>query len=556
MSLRKALLILCCPLFLADNASASDGIRRYALAVGANDGGSNRHTLRYAVSDAENFARVMETLGGVYASDLVLLKQPSLIVLEDALENLRHRVDGSSEERSKESEGSGNRTQVMVYYSGHANETGLLLGEEIFSYRSLRNWMDLIEADVRIAVLDACASGTITRLKGTRRRTAFLVDESSEMSGYAFLTSSSADEVAQESDRIGASFFTHYLVSGLRGAADVSGEGRVTLNEAYQFAFNETLGRTTKTEAGAQHPSYDINLSGTGEVVMTDVRETSAILVLSEDLNGRFFIRDANEQLVVELYKPRGRSVELGLEPGTYSVRCEKDSGSSVSAATLEEGGQFVIGHGQFTTASQEPVVLRGGEGLHPRFGGVDGRWRLGAKLGSWYYGGLGSSDSDYIWDTHNLTGGALVSYWLNENWSVDFTVWSAPLYLVQEENPTPDGAYIAAFLFGGKRYFQNFGGLPSSVRPFLSAAGGPYFRHALAPDGSDLQQFVTAGGNVGGGFDFQLARWCMVGTKLGYNFTADFSEDSSGTFGSKTNYSGFELSIDFSFLLGKGATP
>ncbi len=382
MSLRKALLILCCPLFLADNASASDGIRRYALAVGANDGGSNRHTLRYAVSDAENFARVMETLGGVYASDLVLLKQPSLIVLEDALENLRHRVDGSSEERSKESEGSGNRTQVMVYYSGHANETGLLLGEEIFSYRSLRNWMDLIEADVRIAVLDACASGTITRLKGTRRRTAFLVDESSEMSGYAFLTSSSADEVAQESDRIGASFFTHYLVSGLRGAADVSGEGRVTLNEAYQFAFNETLGRTTKTEAGAQHPSYDINLSGTGEVVMTDVRETSAILVLSEDLNGRFFIRDANEQLVVELYKPRGRSVELGLEPGTYSVRCEKDSGSSVSAATLEEGGQFVIGHGQFTTASQEPVVLRGGEGLHPRFGGVDGRWRLGAKLG------------------------------------------------------------------------------------------------------------------------------------------------------------------------------
>jgi hypothetical protein len=374
------------------------------------------------------------------------------------------------------------------------------------------------------------------------------------MRGYAFLTSSSADEVAQESDRIGASFFTHYLVSGLRGAADMSGEGRVTLNEAYQFAFNETLGRTTETEAGAQHPSYDINLSGTGEVVMTDVRENSAILVLGEDLSGRFFIRTATEQLVVELYKPRGRSVELGLEPGTYSVRCENDSGSSVSSAALEESGRFVIGRGQFTATRQEPVVLRGGE-LHPRFGVLDGRWRIGAKLGSWYYGGLGSSDSEYIWDTHNLTGGALVSYWLSEKWSLDFTAWTAPLYLVQEENPTPDGAYIAAFLVGGKRYFPSLFGLPSTVRPFLSASGGPYFRHALAPDGSDLQQFVTAGGNVGGGFDFQLARWCMVGTKLGYNFTSDFSEDFSGTFGSKTNYNGLELSIDFSFLLGKGVT-
>ena len=45
-------------------------------------------------------------------------------------------------------------------------------------------------------------------------------------------------EAAQESDRICASYFTHYLVSGFRGAADLSGDGKVTLNEAYQFAFN------------------------------------------------------------------------------------------------------------------------------------------------------------------------------------------------------------------------------------------------------------------------------------------------------------------------------
>ena len=78
---------------------------------------------------------------------------------------------------------------------------------------------------------------------------------SSDTRGYAFLTltSSSAEETAQESDRLKGSFFTHYLVSGMRGAADVSRDGKVTLNEAYQFAFHETLAQTVDTRSGAQH---------------------------------------------------------------------------------------------------------------------------------------------------------------------------------------------------------------------------------------------------------------------------------------------------------------
>ena len=203
------------------------------------------------------------------------------------------------------------RTEVVVYYSGHADEKGLLLGEDRYSYRSLRDRLDQIPADVRIAVLDACASGAFTRVKGGKRRAPFLIDEATSTRGHAFLTSSAATEVAQESDRIRASYFTHYLVSGLRGAADSSGDGRITLNEAYQFAFSETLGRTVDSKGGAQHPSYDINMSGTGDVVMTDVRQLSATLVwtyptvaaLSEHLAGELGPREEGplfEQVVLE----------------------------------------------------------------------------------------------------------------------------------------------------------------------------------------------------------------------------------------------------------------
>jgi hypothetical protein len=55
---------------------------------------------------------------------------------------------------------------------------------------------------------------------------------------------------------------------------------------------------------------------GTGDVVITDVRQTTASLVLGEFLDGRVFIRNAKQELVVELYKPQGRRVEIALEAG------------------------------------------------------------------------------------------------------------------------------------------------------------------------------------------------------------------------------------------------
>src|SRR5262249_42604973 len=127
-----------------------------------------------------------------------------------------------------------------------------------------------------------------------------------QVRGHAFLASSSQSEAAQESDRIGGSFFTHYLVTGLRGAADASGDGRVTLNEAYAFAFRETLAGTEATRGGAQHPAYDIEMAGTGDVVITDLHQLSAGLSLPSELAGRVFVRDASGALVAELGKRAG----------------------------------------------------------------------------------------------------------------------------------------------------------------------------------------------------------------------------------------------------------
>ena len=60
-------------MMLSTAAFAMPTTQRFVLAAGANDGGADRVRLRYAVSDAGNFAAVMGQMGGVDPDNRVLL---------------------------------------------------------------------------------------------------------------------------------------------------------------------------------------------------------------------------------------------------------------------------------------------------------------------------------------------------------------------------------------------------------------------------------------------------------------------------------------------------
>ncbi len=326
-------------------------VHRFALVVGSNDGGPERVRLQYAETDARAIADLLTQLGGVAREDVHLLFEPGPLQMELALEDMAARIDAA---------GVAGRTELIVYFSGHSDEEGLLLGGERFAYRDLRAALNELPVDVRVGILDSCASGALTRTKGGKMRPPFLLDESTDVSGHAFLTSSSATEAAQESDAIGASFFTHYLISGLRGAADTTGDGRVTLNEAYQFAFGETLARTEKTRNGAQHPSYDIQLAGTGDLVLTDLRVTDAGLVLEEPLDGRLYVHDADDRLVAELTKAPGRRVEIGLEAGAYRLTLRQEGLVFETRVAIERGARARVAADRFAPIDTEEAVARG----------------------------------------------------------------------------------------------------------------------------------------------------------------------------------------------------
>jgi Caspase domain len=328
------------------NQAPGDQMRRFALVAGANDGGKSRVTLRYANSDARAVSKVLTQLGGVEARDIVLVEDPTPAELSLAFESLSVRL--------RNAEATASRLEVFFYYSGHSDDEGLLLKGEKLSYASLRAKLDALPAKVRIAVLDSCASGALNLLKGGSPRPAFLVDASSSLKGHAFLTSASADESAQESERLKASIFTYFFLSGLRGAADTSHDGRVTLGESYQYAYAETLARTTSTQAGPQRPAWDIQLVGTGDLVLTDVRTSDAQLVIESELEGRIYVRNARGNLVVEVAKPLGHPLELGLELGEYTATVDDQKGH-VSERKLSFTTRQRI---DLTRASMVPTTL------------------------------------------------------------------------------------------------------------------------------------------------------------------------------------------------------
>ena len=331
-------------------------LRRFALLIGVNDGGPARAKLRYATSDARSVARVLENLGGVSPADLVFVAEPTRAAALDGFA----RVDALM----RKSQTPGVRRELLVYYSGHSDEEGLLLGADRVTYDELRARIKALPAELRVAILDSCASGAFTRGKGGVRRPPFLLDASADMRGHAFLTSSAANEVAQESDRIAASFFTYYLVSGLRGAADVNQDHRVTLQEAYQFASAETLARTERTKGGPQHAAYEFDLAGTGDMVVTDVRTTQASLVLAADLAGRISVREAGGGLVAELRKTAGNTIELGVEAGSYVVAMDAGGGRLFEAtATLAAGDHADLSKLAFHPGKPLEVAVARGDG-------------------------------------------------------------------------------------------------------------------------------------------------------------------------------------------------
>lgn len=329
------------------------GVERYAIYIGSNYGGKGKDKLLYAGTDAQSFQKTMTEIGGIAEKNSCLLIDPTKNDVDMALEFVTAQIE--------KNKFTAKRSEFIFYYSGHSDENALLLGDNTYNYSELKAAITEVPSDVHVVILDSCYSGNFIRTKGGQKKKPFLFDDTSVVKGHAYLSSSSELESSQESDEIGSSFFTNAVITGLRGAADTSGDNKVTLNELYSYAFNETLAKTEGTKAGPQHPNYNITLVGSGDLILSDISTSDTILSIAKEVEGRFIIRDASGKLISEINKNRGQEISMALPVGNYSVVLKKGAETKQGDFTLVKDQIFVLEENLVHKVETKKNKLRGG---------------------------------------------------------------------------------------------------------------------------------------------------------------------------------------------------
>ncbi|ATB32408.1 caspase family protein [Melittangium boletus] len=405
-------------------------LRRFALVAGNDEGGADTRPLRFATEDARKLHTLLLRLGGVASGDARLLLDAAP---DDFLRTLALLEQESAAARAR-----GERTELLVYYSGHAKDGALRMGGETLDLDTLKHRLAAAPADVRIAILDACRSGRLTRTKGVRRAPAFAIDAGTgrEARGLVLLTSSAADEDSQESDLLGGSYFTHHLLSGLMGDADRSGDGQVTLFEAYSHAYARTVADTADSGAGPQHPTFSYDLAGNGDVVLTDLRGLDeGLLVPRSAPPGAYYFVNGAGLVVAEMDKAADAERRLALAPGFYSVKRRMPDRLRIGQAEVRRGSTTVLDESRFRDApfSDDPV-----KGVAPLPRPRRTYWTLGLNGG--YHSFLDAPTRESLFLSTPLVGleGGLFHYFREDwRWDVDVSLGTRQATL---ELPTLSG--------------------------------------------------------------------------------------------------------------------
>jgi hypothetical protein len=353
---RRLGLALAGALWLLPAAAQALPPETWVVAFANNHGEPGEVTLRYAERDAQQLVEALQSQGEVEPRRTVLIPDASADAVRQTLLEVNARI--------RERSGSG-PTALVVFYSGHADADALHLDGTQLRMEELRALVQGSPAAMRLLVVDACRSGTVTRVKGVTGAPSFEIHLLGEVAaeGLAIVTSSAAGESSQESDELRGSFFTHHLVNALRGAADQNGDGAVTLAEAYAYTYTQTL-RSSGSTLALQHPTYAYDVRGKGEVVLT---RSSALARRM----GRLRLAEAAPYLVLEGRRggpvvaevvPVRAQATLSLAAGPYFVQERLAAEYREYEVDVKEGEELALESRPHRDVRYDRLVRKGSE--------------------------------------------------------------------------------------------------------------------------------------------------------------------------------------------------
>jgi formylglycine-generating enzyme required for sulfatase activity len=243
---------------------------------------------------------------------------------------------------------------LVLYFSGHGvrDEYGSLylavtntnrarLRSTAIKSDFIRDAMDQSRSKRQVLILDCCNSGAFAQ--GAKAETGGSIGTASAFEGKGYgrvvLTASDSTQFAWEGDRVIGetenSLFTHFIVKGLEGAADTDGDGRITIDELYDYTYEQIVNITPKQTPGKW--SYKQQ----GEILLRqNIRiEDTKPVPLPDDLvtamnNSLPYIREGAVSQLELLLRGKNLSLARSARLALERIAAEDDSRRVVQAAT------------------------------------------------------------------------------------------------------------------------------------------------------------------------------------------------------------------------------
>jgi hypothetical protein len=336
-------------------AAPAPADQRVAIIVGNDVGLPGEEPLDYAEADARRFHALLLEVGDVREDRAYLVAGGDADAVRRAL------LEATGRLLELKAQGP---SSLIVYVSAHADEEALHLGGTRLPIEELRAAMARTDADLRLGILDGCRTAVRVKTRGGAPApdVAVRFERTAEVRGDLFIRSASDGEPAQEWTYLRGGLFTHHLLVGLRGVADLDADDRVTLAEAYGYAYRKTVAQAVTGQGGAQHPSFDFDVEGFGEWVFSRPRALGATLALAAPLSGPTWIANRKNELVAELGKAPGEVTRVALAPGWYRVVMPDGATAAVADVNLAWGGTRTLGPDDFVRTPLSKARLRGAD--------------------------------------------------------------------------------------------------------------------------------------------------------------------------------------------------
>lgn len=301
------------------------GVRRFALVVGSNTGeGVQAAPLRYADDDAVSMHELFKEAGiesalvATLDNDTARLHPLTAGLGEATLTRLKQVFAAQVEQMSK-ARAQGAEVEWIFFFSGHGDvergEGFLGLGQGQLTRSQLHDEiLAKAPADRVHVIIDACKSAFIVAGKGPGgKRLPFpyaFASDPARPTHIGFVLSASSLRDSHEWERYQAGVFSHEVRSGLRGGADVNGDGSISYGElgAFLHSANQAIA------SPAYRPDFMVlppqGAAGLSASVLTWPK---APTVLADADLGHVYVERPSGERLLDLHPARGFFAKLFL---------------------------------------------------------------------------------------------------------------------------------------------------------------------------------------------------------------------------------------------------